>query len=80
MIATQNENISLVQALLDAGANPSVCEDPYWTPLHISAYKGFVEILGILLATCPSFINAQDVVGRIKSTREGLPEFFTSFT
>ena len=47
--AAENGNLIKVQTALENGANPNAKNNDGWTPLHIAAYKGHVEIVKILL-------------------------------
>lgn len=47
--AVNNNDTTLVQKLLQIGANPNRCDQDGKTPLHHAALKGHIEIAKILL-------------------------------
>lgn len=49
LLAIREEQISSVQELLNAGANPNQSNAEKWSPLHEAAVRGSLEITALLL-------------------------------
>ncbi len=49
MVAALNNNVECIRVLLEANANPNLKNSSDWTPLHVAAFKGFPEIVELLM-------------------------------
>ena len=49
-IATQNDRMEVMKALLEAGANTELLTDTWWSPLGLAIYQGDIEEVELLLA------------------------------
>jgi ankyrin repeat protein len=63
-LAVFTGNTDVVQALLDAGADP-LQSSKRVSPLHICAERGFVEIARALINKSPQIIKAVDEEGNL---------------
>jgi ankyrin len=61
-LATKLDRVELVQLLLANGANPTVSEEGFRT-FYWAAEKGHLNIVNLLLANYPEFINKMDQDG-----------------
>ncbi|KAK6096423.1 hypothetical protein MT418_003258 [Batrachochytrium dendrobatidis] len=52
-----------VKLLIDAGANVLYQDSQGWTSVHNAASQGHKEIMQLLIASCPSCVNAQSSTG-----------------
>lgn len=60
--ATRNANITKIRELLTGGVNVNVNDDHEWTPLHVAALKGHVQVAEFLIQRGAD-VNADDVDG-----------------
>lgn len=60
--ASYNNLVEFVEALLSAGANPTVCDTHNKVlPIHHAAWKGNLSVLKLLLKVAPNSVNAEDM-------------------
>jgi ankyrin repeat protein len=61
--ASENGHEQAVQALLDLGADTTICDKKHlWNPLHIASHTGFKAVVDMLLQEAPNLM-APDVNG-----------------
>ncbi len=65
VIATQYNQVSSVIYLTKNGADLTLKDNNGDTPVHWAAYKGFEELVGLLLHFQPHDLNSEDVFGQV---------------
>jgi ankyrin repeat protein len=64
IIAAQHDQAAAVAFLVKNGADMGICDKNGDTALHWAAYKGLVEIVGLLAYSCPQTLEKDDVFGQ----------------
>ncbi len=64
VIAAQHDQQACVAFFIKNGADMNLRDSNGDTALHWAAYKGFVELIGLLTHTCPGAIDADDDYGQ----------------
>lgn len=64
IIAAQYNQSNAVVFLLQSGADLSLRDNNGDTALHWAAYKGYVELIGLLAHRMPQEINSPDIFGQ----------------
>lgn len=65
IIATQHNHPTCVIFLIKNGADTTLRDGNGDTALHWAAYKGFVEMVGLLTYCMPHFLNSDDTFGQV---------------
>ncbi len=68
VIATQYNQISAVVYLTKNGADLTLRDNNGDTPVHWAAYKGYEELVGLLLHFQPHDLNSEDIFGQVSGT------------
>lgn len=66
VIATQYNQIAAVTYLVKNGADLTLRDNNGDSPLHWAAYKGFEELVGLLMHFAPHDRDADDVFGQVR--------------
>lgn len=64
IIAAQHDQAAAVAFLVKNGADMAICDGNGDTALHWAAYKGLVEIVGLLSHACPQALSCDDAFGQ----------------
>ena len=65
VIASQHNQLNCVVYLVKNGADMSLKDNNQDTALHWAAYKGYVEMVGLLTSFLPHEIDSDDVFGQV---------------
>lgn len=64
IIAAQHDQATAVAYLVRNGADMALCDANGDTALHWAAYKGLVEVVGLLTHCCPQALSSDDAFGQ----------------
>jgi palmitoyltransferase ZDHHC13/17 len=65
VIATQHNHQDCVVYLIRNGADVTLCDNNGDSAIHWAAYKGYIEMVGLLAHLMPRQINSSDVFGHV---------------
>jgi ankyrin repeat protein len=65
VIATQHNNAACVIYLIKNGADMTLRDSNGDTALHWAAYKGYIEMVGLLTYFMPHEVDSDDVFGQV---------------
>ena len=78
IIAAQHNQINCVIYLVKSGADMSLKDNNQDTAMHWAAYKGYVEMVGLLTYFMPNVIDCDDNFGQVRKDEIVIFVFYTS--